>query len=312
MTKKKTSIQLRTWIFDKPVKFALWMLICVAIAWLPVIFPSMNKPFFMDTPMLLIMLAVFIFGAYRLIKTLPLYNINQKDFVAIINGFRITTVFTVLFLLISGIFMHFLIPSDVIPANITPELMKQISSEGIIVSRFVFDCFTILRITISMYVLGLIISSICIKYKRARVIGFSPWQIILSMPFTFVMAWMPGYLTDDTNQQSNLDIQSKWYMKFNNWVLKTKSNTYFMFIFLIIFSNILFTHDVSVFLFPLSLLMIYAIWKQYSQQNLKQQMCRNYAYIMITINIIMLFLAIYIINQKYHVFNFLYFMITKG
>ncbi len=312
MKNESTNIKLSTWLFFKPLKFALWMLLAVAIAWLPVVFPSLDEPFFMNNAMLFAMLAIFIFGVYRLIKSLPLYNISQKDFVAIVNGYRITAVLTVLFLLISGAFMNFLVPSDVFVPNIAPELLKKSLAGRLLVSRFVFDMLTILRITISMYVLGIIISNICVKYKRARVMGFSPWKIILSMPFTFIMIWMPGYLTNETNHTSNLQIQSKWYTKFNNWTLKTQSNTYFMFIFLIIFSNILFTNDLATFLFPLSLLLIYAIWKQSKQHEFKKQMHKSYAFIAIATNLIMLALTIYVINQKYHVFSILYHMITKG
>jgi len=258
------------------------------------------------------MVAVFIIGIYKLIKSLPNNDMQHRDFVAITNGYKIISFGTICVLAIFKLISDHLLPSDVLPTDLAPELAQKFTAGNIIVSRFVFDLFTIIQITVAMYLLGIAIAEIYAKYKRAKLIGFKPWQIILSMPFTFIMTWMPGYLNKDNDQISNIKTKDCWYERFTKWTLKTQLNTYFVFIFLILFTNTILTGSLPTFIFPLLLLLFYELWKKFCHKDFKSCINNGYAWIAIIANLGIMAYCLYIIDAKYHFFHLLYNAIIKG
>ncbi len=284
LANKQTTLQ--TWLFTKPLQFALRMLILIIIAWLPRLFPAINISLF-NYGMLAVTIGIFVWATYKLAKSLPLKDISQKDFVALTNGYRITALATLFIFFGYNALTNYFFSSFVffkMPPVITQTLF---ASSGIIES------------VILMFFLGTVLSSIFVKYRRAKIMGLTPWKIILTMPFTFIMAWMPGYLIADKSTKSDLQIKSHWYSKFNTWATATSVNTTFVFLFLILLSNILLTRQSASLLFPLVLFLVFSMWNSTSKPNFKANMNRGYAWLAIIINIVMVAFTIYTLYQTF-------------
>jgi len=144
-----------------------------------------------------------------------------------------------------------------------------------------FWIMTVCGVFIYLYVFGLAISNIYAKYKRAVEMGINKWNVIASMPFAFLLMWTPGYLISDKKHNSNLQIKTKWYAKFNKWIVSNSNNTLLMFVFLLLF-NIF--YDVSALLWIAFLLVIYALWIVKHKSNFLKNINQGYAWTAIGIN----------------------------
>ena len=279
---KKTT--LKTWLFTRPFQFALRMLILIVITWIPRLFPTVNLPLF-NYSTLALAVCIFAWAAYKLAKSLPLKEISQKDFVALVNGYRITILATLFIFFCYNALTGYLFSSFWF-FKMPP-----------LATRILFEFFGIIQTFIPMFILGAALSGIYVKYRRARVIGLSPWKIILTMPFTFIMSWMPGYLIEDKSTKSSLQIKSNWYSKFTKWTTENSVNKTFVFLFLILLSNVVLTRDITTLMFPLILFLIFSLWN--TNPNFKANMNRGYAWLAIIINLIMVAFTIYTIYQMF-------------
>lgn len=277
---------LKTWLFTRPFQFALRMLILIIIAWLPRLFPAINISLF-NYGMLAVTIGIFVWAAYKLAKSLPLKEISQKDFVALTNGYRITVLATLF------IFFGYNALTSYLFSSFWFFKMPPV------MTRILFESLGAIQAFIPMFILGTVLSSIFVKYRRAKIMGLTPWKIILTMPFTFIMAWMPGYLIADKSTKSDLQIKSNWYSKFNAWATATSVNTTFVFLFLILLSNILLTRQSASLLFPLVLFLVFSLWNSTSKPNFKANMNRGYVWLAIIINIIMVAFTIYTLYQTF-------------
>lgn len=271
---------IRNWLLNAPARFTLWMTIVgailVGISYIPKL---MTIPFIDSIVMAVFIVALFL-SIRDLIKHLPHNDMYHTDFVAIINGYKITS----LFVFGVWLWLAFLVSKN---TNLVSDTTT-ISHEQLLFSVLIKPVWFIL----GSYLLGLWISGIYAKYKRAQKIGFTPWKIILTMPFCFMLTWMPGYLTADKKQQSNITIKSKWYRKFNNWVLSSNSKMLFMFLTLFIFTNILFAQTFKLIIFTFILFLIYMFWKSIVKANFSKHMDSSYIWTGIMLNLSMLILFI--------------------
>ena len=147
---KKTT--LKTWLFTRPFQFALRMLIVIIIAWLPMLFPAIEKIPLPDIVLIAIyvcaMLGVFVWGTYKLIKTLKKQNIPQEHFITVIKKYNLVILTTIIILILTGGF------------------------DKTISSHFQNPIFTVLYksidFSIAMYLFGVIISEFYLrkKYKQ--------------------------------------------------------------------------------------------------------------------------------------------------
>lgn len=279
---KKTT--LKTWLFTRPFQFALRMLVLIVITWVPRLFPTINMPLF-NYITLALAVCIFAWAAYKLAKSLPLKEISQKDFVALVNGYRITILATLF------IFFCYNALTGYLFSSLWFFKMPQLAT------RILFESFGMIQTFIMMFILGAALSGIYVKYRRARIMGLSPWQIILTMPFTFIMSWMPGYLIEDKSTKTNVQIKSNWYSKFTKWTIKNSVNTTFVFLFLILLSNVVLTRDITTLMFPLILFLIFSLWN--TKPNFKTNMNRGYAWLAIILNLIMVAFTIYTIYQMF-------------
>jgi len=277
---------LKTWLFTKPLHFALRMLIVIIIAWLPRLFPAINISLF-NYGMLAVTIGIFVWATYKLAQSLPLKEISQKDFVALVNGYRITVLATLF------IFFGYNALTGYLFSSFWFFKMPPV------MTRILFESLGVIQAFIPMFILGTVLSSIFVKYRRAKIMGLTPWKIILTMPFAFIMAWMPGYLIADKSTKSDLQIKSNWYSKFNTWATATSVNTTFVFLFLILLSNILLTRQSASLLFPLVLFLVFSLWNSTSKPNFKATMNRGYVWLAIIINLIMVAFTVYTIYQTF-------------
>ena len=139
---------------------------------------------------------------------------------------------------------------------------------------------------VSIYLLGVSISGIYAKYKRAITLGTSPWKVILSMPFAFLLMWAPGYLIKDKEIKSETEIKSVWYNKLNKLVLSNFSNTLFAFLLLIFFKSLI--AGTTTLVLTTILLIIYALWYTKHKSDFIKNINNGYALTAVGINLIIL------------------------
>lgn len=278
-TIKNSKSTLKTWLLDKPARFTLWMFLISAVLIGISYVPKLMMIPFMDSLIMLVFLAVLLLSIYDLIKHLPHDNMPHTDFIAIMNGYKIIS------LLIFGIWLWLAlwVSRDIRLA--TTDVTSHVSVTLSVVIKTVW-------FILGGYLLGLWISGIYAKYKRAKEIGFDTWKIILTMPFCFMMTWMPGYLVTDKKQQSNITIKSKWYKKFTDWVLSNNYRTLFVFLVFFVFANVIFSQTVQLVIFTLILFLIYMFWKSVAKENFSKQMNVGYIWTGIILNISMLILFV--------------------
>ena len=205
---KNNLIQLKTWLWQKPLFFALSFFLLSVLCSLG--YAGIQTAFNIQTliPMYILFILSFIGCTYYTIKKLPHDKINQNDFIAITNGTTLISISTTLLAILV---------IDLYGSHIRQSLMM-----FYVLHPTSFLLTFILLALFTLYLVGVAICGIYAKYKRATTLGVSPWKVILSMPFAFLMMWTPGYLIKEKNVQNNLEIKSRWYDKFNKWGVRIK------------------------------------------------------------------------------------------
>ena len=270
MQTKKT--QLKSWLLTKPLMFMLWFLILGLI--LSFGYSVIQSVFNFESmiPLYVLLALTFILPACYMIQKLPHDKMNQSDFVAITNGAGIVSII-----------------ASLIAILIVGGYGKNIQRDMMILYVSHPTMFYILMLT-SLYLIGLAISGIYAKYKRATTLGISPWHVILSMPFAFLLIWTPGYLIKDKEIKSGLEIKSHWYSKLNKWVLSNFGNTLFAFL-LLIFLKSLIAGTAPLVLAIISLI-IYVLWYTKHKSDFIKNINQGYALTAVGINIAILLAVI--------------------
>ena len=266
--KNNNLIQLKNWLLNKPVFFALSFFGLNLIIGLVYAAIQTFFNFHTLTSLYILFAASFVFCTWYTIKKLPHESLNQNDFVAITNGASIislsASVFVLLFIGISGL-------------GTGTKLMMLYLTKPVILG-ILFLLLTLL----ALYLAGLAICGIYAKYKRATTIGISKWRVILSMPFGFLLTWTPGYLIQAQNTKTTLEIKCKWYTKFNKWVMANLSNTLFVFLFFLLFKGII--AGLPTLILYSSLLLIYGLWYAKHKSDFIKNINNGYALTAIGIN----------------------------
>ena len=266
----KNSVSLKTWIFDKPVIFAA---LTFAINLAAIFAYAIISSIFNISSMLLleIMLGIsFVWNIWYMIKKLPHDDMHRSDFVAITNACCFITVFVPL------------ITFALLANNL---YMLKYNFMMVYLLHPVLVWFALISLALLyLYVFGVAISSVYAKYKRALKTGLSKWNIILSMPFAFLLMWTPGYLIPEKKDESKLQIQTKWFNKFNKWVLADTSNAIVVFLVLVLLRNSF--SGLPALLLSLFLLAVYTLWNLRYKTKFIKDINRGYALTAIGINII--------------------------
>lgn len=273
----ETTSQLKTWLWTKPLMFAVFFLGLGFIVSL--LYTAFQTIFNLETltPMYLLGVATFVFSIWYLIKKLPHNEMYQKDFIAITNGATTIAILSTVIAL------------SIIPTG--PSAQAKLAMMYITHSGAYLAIIALLFLFVSMYLLGVAISGLYAKYKRCKSMGVSPWKIILSMPFALFMLWTPGYLIKDKTNKSNLQIKCKWYENFTNWTISNFNNTLLVFLTLLFFKSLI-TGPATAIL-SLVLLIIYTLWYVKHKSDFVKNINRGYALTAVGINIAIILTIVY-------------------
>lgn len=272
----KNLTQLKQWIFNKPCIFTLIFFAVSTILTLAYSLIQTFLNFESVWPIYLIFGISFAFSTYYMIKKLPHDEMYHKDFVAIINATYIVSI-------VSSIVAIFMLA-----------LFGQHIQEQVRMMYFMHPIlFTVIFVgvsLISLYLFGLALVGFYAKYKRATTMGISPWRVILSMPFAFLLMWMPGYLIQEKGKKSNLLIKSKWYGNFTDWTVSNFSNLAFVFLFLMLYKCAI--SGLSTTILTCALIVIYTIWYIKHKKDFVKNINGGYALSAIAINLAILIAVI--------------------
>ena len=274
--KINNTIQLKNWLLNKPMLFMLSFFTLSTV--LCLIYALIQTVFNIETvrPMLAVFGISFIVCTWYVIKKLPHEKVNQNDFIAITNGATLISVITsFISMLIVGLYGK----------SFAPDLMLFYLSH-----KTLFLVLFVILGLFSLYLVGVAICNIYAKYKRAESLGVSPWKIILSMPFAFLLMWTPGYLIKGKDIKGNLQIKSSWYNNLNKWVQTGYSNILFTFLILILCKGII--AGMPTFILSLALLVIYVLWYLKHKSDFIKNINNGYAMTAVGINIAILIAVI--------------------
>lgn len=274
MQKEKT--KLKSWLLIKPLMFTLWFLILGTILGFAYSFIQSIFNFESMIPLYILCALTFILPACYIIQKLPHEKMGQNDFVAITNGAGFISIIASLVAILTIGFYGENIQRDMLMMYILHPTMFY----GIL--SFVF--------VTSLYLIGVALSGIYAKYKRATTIGISPWRVILSMPFTFLLMWTPGYLIQDKEIKSELEIKSSWFKKLNKLVLANFNNTLFMFLLLLFFKCVI--AGTATLILSALLLILYVLWYVKHKSDFIKNINKGYALTAVGINLAILFAVI--------------------
>ena len=270
MQKEKT--KLKSWLLIKPLMFTLWCLILGTILGFTYSFIQSVFNFESMIPLYILCALTFILPACYTIQKLPHEKMGQNDFVAITNGAGFISIIASLVAILTIGFYGENIQRDM--------LMMYILHPTMFYSILLFVFVT------SLYLIGVALSGIYAKYKRATTLGISPWRVILSMPFTFLLMWTPGYLIKDKEAKSELEIKSNWFKKLNKWVLANFSNTLFMFLLLLFFKCVI--AGTATLVLSALLLILYVLWYVKHKSDFIKNINKGYALTAVGINLAIL------------------------
>lgn len=274
MQKEKT--KLKSWLLIKPLMFTLWFLILGTILGFAYSFIQSIFNFESMIPLYILCALTFILPACYIIQKLPHEKMGQNDFVAITNGAGFISIIASLVAILTIGFYGENLQRDMLMMYILHPTMFY----GIL--SFVF--------VTSLYLIGVALSGIYAKYKRATTLGISPWRVILSMPFTFLLMWTPGYLIQDKEIKSELEIKSSWFKKLNKWVLANFNNTLFMFLLLLFFKCVI--AGTATLVLSALLLILYVLWYVKHKSDFIKNINKGYALTAVGINLAILFAVI--------------------
>ncbi|MFQ6696119.1 MAG: hypothetical protein ACLRFF_01970 [Alphaproteobacteria bacterium] len=274
MQKEKT--KLKSWLLIKPLMFTLWFLILGTILGFAYSFIQSIFNFESMIPLYILCALTFILPACYIIQKLPHEKMGQNDFVAITNGAGFISIIASLVAILTIGFYGENIQRDMLMMYILHPTMFY----GILLFVFVT----------SLYLIGVALSGIYAKYKRATTLGISPWRVILSMPFTFLLMWTPGYLIQDKEIKSELEIKSSWFKKLNKWVLANFNNTLFMFLLLLFFKCVI--AGTATLVLSALLLILYVLWYVKHKSDFIKNINKGYALTAVGINLAILFAVI--------------------
>ncbi|MBN1281538.1 MAG: hypothetical protein JW985_01045 [Alphaproteobacteria bacterium] len=230
MVQKTTKSKLLSWLFSEPVRFAI--ISFLSALGVSFVYILAREIFYKDMvmssiPFLILIFSVIIINVALLIKRLPKDILDRRSFIAIDNGLSIIY------------FSIFIIMTLFIASSARDLVFYTIWLQNY--SMLFFLLTATLGSMIYLYIIGLMVSNIYVIFRRAVSMGVPKWKIILSMPFMFSMFWVSNYLLpEDKKTKSSIDIKTKWYSRFTDWVISKPINTMIVFLIVTILSGLFF------------------------------------------------------------------------
>ena len=110
-----------------------------------------------------------------------------------------------------------------------------------------------------LYLVGVLLSNIFLKFRRIQNFNIPTWKIFCSIPFGFSALWTPGYiLPDEHASTNNITIKSNWYKKITNTITSHKTTTISVFTLITMLSG--FIYGINTILLTFILALIFGIW----------------------------------------------------
>lgn len=248
-TPTKTKSILTSWFLTQPFKFALLsfallIVLSVAYALIAVAITGGQSPL-ATWPIAVLMSVTFIYCVYKLIKWLPVQQMDHRGFVAIDNGL------TLIYYVFSILSLIFLIKhADTIMVYLWAMQNSSITLFWIVMT---------ISALLYLYVFGLMLANVIAIYRRAVTMGVPKWKIIMSLPFTFAIYWFPGYILPDEKKPNNdVTIKSKWYNALTDWVVARPVNAVLIFLLTIVVTALFF--DLYTLTLTVILAIIFGLW----------------------------------------------------
>ena len=274
MTKKQT---LTSWLLAKP---ALFSLVCFGFSALLTVLYGLantyifNNPGFSQVGLLTILFTSFVLTVILFLVRAPRDFFDRRSFVALSNAQNIIT------------YIIFIVSSILIVANAKFLILYLLWLGGH--NPLLFILLTVVASWFYLYLAGIMVMNVYVKYMRCRAMGIPRWKIICSMPFGFAMLWSAGYLLPDSSQHSmTLPLNATWYKKFTNWAIKTPAAAFSVLFILILMSGFLFGFDISGI--SLCMILLMSTWSMIVGLNkTKQQVGTKFSSVAVIINLIII------------------------
>ncbi|MCL2339218.1 MAG: hypothetical protein FWC51_04690 [Proteobacteria bacterium] len=303
-TPKKT---ITNWLWGAPVKFmALMMLLLTAIIVVagtiaysvqhnnpgaPIAVPSYFAPL-----MIALMVLAAIYGIYKMVKWLPFENVDRHSFVALSIA---TTIASVLILL--GFFGFSILMGMITGGMVTPGQFI-----GFFILKLAYTSPTLLLIlwivvmAAVLFLLGFSLSARYVaEYWRARDAGVSRLKYWLNFPFGWAFLLYPlQFLADDKKKSQSVQIKSKWFATFTNWIAHSAFNMFALFIVLPYVLIAIFTPSSAIMSLCIGLIPVvvfFAVWAIVGTKKLIAALPKWFSTLTIVLNI--LAIAAYIVFE---------------
>lgn len=277
MTKPVKST-LSKWIFWQPLNFSIsFFLSTFFITFIYIAISSAFSDTLYPAPLLVLLTLAFIYCITRMIKKSPSTEMTQLNFIGIHNAQKI---------------IYFL--------GMSSSLILLLNYTIIDINTFLFSQHWLLTLVYAsllalflLYIIGTGIYNIYVKFCRIRSLGIPTHKIFLSMPFGFSALWIPGYFILETKKQKKAQLtESKWYNKFNEWIISNQTNCILSFLFITILTELLLSFETTIL--KITLAIFFGIWVlQTGLKKFKLNMNKAYTNIAIVINIILILALIF-------------------
>jgi len=230
---------LSNWLWKAPLKFTGIMLLLTAaiIAVASVIVYGIQHanpgaPIAMPsyfTPLMIVLLALAaLFGIYKMVRWLPFEPVDRRSFVALSIATTIASI-----LILAGFFGFGILVKILGGGMITNSQLI-----GFFILKLAYTSPTLLLIlwvvflTVVLFLLGFSLSARYVaEYWRARDAGVSRLKYWLNFPFGWAFLLYPlQFLGTDAKKAEKVQIKSKWFGNFTNWIAASAFNMFVLFI----------------------------------------------------------------------------------